>query len=70
MGRRGGNFLVQIISTCLRYAQRKGGGSAPCVFESLTLTVSGRESSSPCSLLAASPSTSSRSSSREATSCL
>jgi hypothetical protein len=49
-----------------------GGGSAPCGFEteSLTLTVSGRRSSSPCSLLAASPSTSSRSSSLEATSCL
>jgi hypothetical protein len=36
MGKRGGNFLVQIISTCLSYERRKGGGSAPCGF---TLTV-------------------------------
>jgi hypothetical protein len=25
-GDEGGNFLVQMISTCLRYAYRKGGG--------------------------------------------
>jgi hypothetical protein len=26
-----GNFLVQMIFTCRRYVQRKGGRSAPCV---------------------------------------
>jgi hypothetical protein len=25
-GEEGGKFLVQIISTCLRYVERKGGG--------------------------------------------
>ncbi len=29
-GEEGDNFIVQMISTYLRYAKRKGGGSAPC----------------------------------------
>ncbi len=31
-GEEGGKFLVQIISTCLRYVERKGGGYRRRVF--------------------------------------